>query len=283
MTPHPFALPVHLFRRFHAPALTAAALLVALPGAVHAQAEEGIEPPAAADSWKFSLGLGVVSQPRYPGSDRRDTRVLPIVGANYGRYFVGGLPGGGVQLGVGAVLLRAPQWSLGVGFGGGIGKARKESDDSRLRGLGDIDPTLRGSLFGSYSAGFLALRGNVSTDLAGKGQGTLASLEIGALWQPVARLTLGAGPGLTWADRKYTQTFFGIDAAQAAASQRAVYSPSGGINNLRFAVGAEYGVTPQWQLGVRATAARLQGDAGRSPITASRSQNTVAVFGSYRF
>jgi outer membrane protein len=250
--------------------------------AARAQAEESIEPPLS-DSWKFSVGLGAVSQAEFPGSDQRKTRVLPILGASYGRFFVGGLPGGGVPLGVGANLYQSGSWKFGMGLGGGFGKARKESDDSRLAGLGDIDNTPRAAVFGSYAADWLALRGNVSTDIGGKGQGTLASVELEGRYRLTPELMLSAGPGLTWADRKYTRTFFGIDLAQSVASGRAEYSAGSGLNSLRFSLGAVYSVTPQWQFGVRGSLGRLQGDAAESPLTFRAKQTDVGLFTSYRF
>jgi MipA family protein len=258
------------------------ASLTFAPTAARAQAEESIEPPLS-DSWKFSVGLGAVSQAKFPGSDQRKTRVLPILGASYGRFFVGGLPGGGVPVGVGASLYQDRNWTFGVGLGGGFGKARKESDDNRLAGLGDISNTPRAAVFGSYSTGWLALRGNVSTDIGGKGQGTLASVELEGRYRLTPELMLSAGPGLTWADRKYTQTFFGIDSAQSVASGRAEYSASSGLNSFRFSLGAVYSVTPQWQFGVRGSLGRLQGDAANSPLTFRAKQADAGLFTSYRF
>ena len=247
-----------------------------------AQAEESVE-PSPTDAWKFSVGAGVVTVPKYPGSDRYKVRALPILGASDGRYFVGGLPGGGVPLGVGALIVRDPAWSLGVGLGGGLGKARKESDDSRLHGLGDIDQALRASVFGGYAQRGYALRGNVATDVSGKGQGTLASIELEGRYALTSQLMLSAGPGLTWADRKYTQTFFGIDSAQSAASGRATYRAGSGLDSVRVSLGIEYAPAPRWKVGVRGSIGRLEGDAADSPITVDKKQNTVAVFGSYQF
>lgn len=251
-------------------------------GLAMAQAEESVE-ASPTDAWKFSVGAGVVTVPKYPGSDQYKVRALPILGASYGRYFVGGLPGGGVPLGVGALIVRDPAWSLGVGLGGGLDKARKESDDSRLHGLGDIDQALRASVFGGYAQRGYALRGNVATDVSGKGQGTLASLELEGRYALTSQVMLSAGPGLTWADRKYTQTFFGIDSAQSAASGRATYRAGSGLNSVRLSLGIEYAPAPRWKVGVRGSVGRLEGDAADSPITVDKKQNTVAVFGSYRF
>jgi hypothetical protein len=72
--------------------------------AARAQAEEGIEPPLS-NSRKPSVGLGAFSHAKGPGSDQRKTRVGRILGAGYGRFSIGALPGAGYSV--------APQWQFG--------------------------------------------------------------------------------------------------------------------------------------------------------------------------
>lgn len=272
--------------QFHLPKFplhrgAAAAVLLAVMACAHAQDVDPLEVPPAG-GWKFTAGAGVVSGPEYPGSDQQKTRVVPLLGASYGRFFIGGMPGGG-PLGVGAYLLRDRNWQLGVGLGGGIGKVRKESDDSRLAGLGDIKSTTQASVFGSYRLGWAALRGTVSTDIGGKDQGTHASLELEGRYALLPALTLTGGPGLTWTDRKHAQTFYGVSAAQSASSGKPQYSADGGISNLRLSVGLDYGISRQWSLGTRVTAGKLRGSAADSPITRDASPVSVGVFSAYRF
>ena len=237
----------------------------------------------ASDSWKFSAGLGLMTQPKYPGSADNKTSLLPMLSANYGRYFIGGLPGAGVPAGVGAFLVQDPRWRVGVGLGLNLDKPRKESDSARLQGMGDIDATALGSVFASYSDSWWKLGGNVVTDLGGKDQGTRVSIDLEARYSPMDRLQLTAGPGLTWADSKYTQTFFGVDAAQSARSGLPGYTAKSGINAVSFNIGASYQLTSQWGLGARFTASSLRGDAADSPITEKKSQNSFGVFANYRF
>lgn len=235
------------------------------------------------DGLQFSAGVGVISQPEYPGSGDRETRGLPVLSATYGRYFLGGVPGAGVPFGVGAYLVQDGPFRLGVGLGGQLSKPREEGDSPRLRGLGDIDRTALGSVFGSYSFDWLTLRSAVITDIGGDDQGTRVSFDVEAKYSPLPKLLLSAGPGLTWADDKYTQKYFGITAQQSASSGLAAYTPKGGINTVRFGVGATYLLTSQWSLGARATAASLRGDARDSVITEKSSQNTYGLFANYRF
>ncbi len=235
------------------------------------------------DSWRFSAGLGVVSQPKYPGSDQRRTSVLPLLSANYGRYFIGGTPGAGVPFGVGALLVRDTHWRLGVGLGYDFEKPRKESDSSRFTGLGDVDRTALGSLFGGYEDRWWAVRGNVRTDIGGKHEGTLATLELEGRWAVDEQLMLSAGPSVTWADSNYMRTFYGVSASQSASSGLPTYSTSSGIETVRLNLGAAYRLTPSWSLGARLSFGTLHGEAASSPITEKKQQNTFGLFANYRF
>jgi len=232
--------------------------------------------------WNISLGAGVVSLPEYPGSGSNETRALPLVNVRYKRFFLGGAPGSGSPAGLGAYLYENRSWNIGVVVSGDVQKPREESDDARLRGLGDIDGTARAGLFASYRLGRFSLRGSASSDVGGKGQGTIASLDAEATFRPLPKLTLSAGPGVTWGNRSYMQKFFGIDADQAARSGFAPYAADSGASLARLSFGAQYELTPQWSLGSRITAARLLGDAADSPIVEDKNQNTFALFVIYR-
>jgi outer membrane protein len=235
------------------------------------------------EQWQFTLGAGVLSRPLYPGSDRSKTFALPIFSATYGRYFFGSLPGSGIPAGLGAYLYRDEHWRLGVALGADLTSPRKEGDDPRLHGLGDIKGTERASVFAAYTYQWLSLRGALSQDIGGKHQGTLASLDLRGEYRPSDRLTLFAGPGITWADSKHTQTFYGVDATQSAASGLPQFTAKSGVESLRLNVGADYRLTPQWTVGALASAGTLRGDAANSPITVRKTQDTFAVFARYRF
>jgi outer membrane protein len=184
--------------------------------------------------WRVAVGAGVANLPKYPGSGATQTRPLPLVSVRYGRFFIGGVPGAGTPAGLGVYLHENEHWSIGLAVGGDVIKPRKESDDVRLRGLGDISSTARGGVFGSYTLDWFTLRGSVLSDLGGNHAGTLASLDAEARYSPTNQLTLSAGPGLAWANTEYMQAFFGVNAAQAAHSSFAEYSPKSGIALVRL-------------------------------------------------
>jgi outer membrane protein len=239
--------------------------------------------PASADTWNLSVGVGALHEPRYPGSGEMRTTAVPLFSAARGRFFMGTAQGTGVPFGIGAHVLQGDAWRVGVALGGDPRKPRQESDSPRLRGLGDIDGTALASVFAGYGGRWFEVRGAALTDIGGQDHGTRVSLGLAGRFSPSANLVLSAGPGLTWADRKYTQTFFGIDAEQSARSGLAAYSPGGGAHSARFTLGADYRLSPNWALGSRVTTSRLRGDARTSPITEREHQTSFTAFATYHY
>jgi outer membrane protein len=217
-----------------------------------------------ASDWKVGIGLGAINVPRYPGSRNDYRHVVPAISLGYGRFFLGGLPGGASTLGLGAYLARTEHFQFGVSVGGEVRKPREASDDPILRGWGDIARTERGAAFANYNIDWFNVHGYVSTDIGGKHEGTIASLSFDGRIHPLPKLTLSAGPEVLWGDSKYTQTFFAISAAQAAIADTSPYVVKSGINMVRFGVGADYFLTQHWMLGAHVAYGKLQGDAVRT-------------------
>jgi outer membrane protein len=267
-----------------------AAFLLALVTAAPAAAQEDpvIAPEnkaaAAETRWRVSVGAGVISAPKFPGSDTQRTLALPFVGASlsYGRFFIGGDPAAGSAGGIGMRLYTDRRWRLALGLSADLGH-RKESDDPRLTGLGDVDRTASAFVAGSYTYAWLTTRLRVATDVLGHDQGTLARLDMMARHRSGDRWIVFAGPGVTWADRRYTQTFFGVDADQSARSGLPQFQAGAGWNSTRVSFGANYRIDARWNVGGFASLARLQGDAADSPITEDRWQRSIGVFLTYRF
>lgn len=238
---------------------------------------------AAPQEWRFTVGIGAAYQPKYPGSDSNKAYAVPVVSAGHGRFFIGGVPDTGIPVGAGLFLVQQEKWRVGLGVGRQISKPRKESDSRRLRGLGDVDQTTLGALFASYTDDWYAIRANVVTDLEDNGQGTRASVDVEGRYKVTPNLMLSAGPGATWADSDFTETFFGIDESQSRRSGRKQHSVSSGLYSVNFSVGANYKIDPNWSVRARFNAVSLKGDAEDSPITESKSQNSAVLFTTYSF
>jgi outer membrane protein len=254
-----------------------------VPSAAAEEQDESGVPDPFSNKWKFILGGGVVNGARYPGSRYNFTRGLPLVSVNYGRFFIGAVPGGGAPAGAGAYLLHTEHWAIGVDIGGDSRKPRRASDDPILRGWGDIKSTVRGGMFASYTRDWLSVRGAISDDLGGHHEGVLASFAVEAKYHATQHLTLSIGPEVTWVNTQYANTFFGINASQSAIAGIAAYRVKSGINTLGGSAGATYMLTDHWSLGAHVGYGKLQGDAANSPVTTDMTQRIYGAFFMYRF
>jgi outer membrane protein len=240
--------------------------------------ESGSRKPT--DGWDITVGAGAASLPKYPGSDEQKTRALPVVAIRYGRFFLGGGSGSGGSPGggLGVYMYEDDRWRVGAMLSAGAFKARKESDDRRLRGLGDIDGTTRAGAFANYKLGWLSADLSPSSDVGDKRQGTIVKFGLDANWPLSKQLMLGAGPEVTWANGEYTQTLFGIDAQQSMRSGRAQYRAGGGINSVGVAIHARYRFDDHWGAGAFVSTSRLQGRCKGQPDRAGQNPQRIRSF-----
>lgn len=235
------------------------------------------------DGWRYSLGFGVFETPKYPGAGTSHFQPAPLVGVGYGRFFFGSVADASVPFGLGAYLYRDSHFRLGVALSYDLVNPRKASDDARLSGLPDIDRTAHATVFASYNLDWLSIVGAVSQDIAGKHEGTTASLDLLGKYSPINGVTLTAGPGVTWGSSQYNETFFGVNAESSARSGLPTYTAGSGISAVRLSAGVNYALNRHWNLGARVVATRLPGTVGDSPIVEKKTQMTYGVMVNYAF
>jgi outer membrane scaffolding protein for murein synthesis (MipA/OmpV family) len=256
-------------------------------GTVDAMADESTSSAnpnsLSTDAWHFTVGGGILSLPEYPGASDRKFEPLPLLGASDGRFFIGTVPDANTPLGMGLYLYRDSHWQVAALLSYDFIQPRDQSDDARLQGLGDISRTAHAGLFGSYSVDWFTVRGSVLTDILGKHEGTVATLGLEGKYQPVDRLTLSAGPGLTWGSSQYNRTFYGVDTGQSARSGLPEYAPDSGVASVNFSVKANYRLSNRWGVGATVVASELRGDVADSPIVEKKTQVTYGLFSSYQF
>lgn len=231
--------------------------------------------------WKGMVGLAVGSKPEYPGARDNEATVAPIGRLTYDRYFIGAVAG--IGPGVGAYLYRDRNFSASLGLAHNLGDIRKESDNARLQGLGDIKGTTWAGVGGEYRNDWLKAELGIASDIGGKDLGTLATLSVMGVYRPTSRLELSAGPRVVYGSGNYLRTVYGVDAAQSGASGLAGYRPKAGVVENALDLGASYQLSQQWVIGARASLARLAGDAADSPIVEKKAQNRAGVYLGYRF
>ena len=233
--------------------------------------------------WHFNLGLGVMVMPKYPGANTHKADVLPIVGATNGRFFVGAGPDSPSPFGVGVYLFKSEHFRVGTDVSYDFISPRKASDDSRLRGLGDVYRTAHASIFASYDIAWLTAKANIATDIGGKDEGTVGTFDVLGKYEPIPGVSISAGPGLTYGSSQYMETFYGVTGAQSARSGLQERSASGGLSTIRFSFNTNYKISEHWGLGTQIAISRLTGDAADSPIVRSKNQLGLGVFANYRF
>lgn len=211
------------------------------------------------EDWQFSVGAGVMYSPDYEGSDDYDVGFMPNVEVVWNDQ---------ISLSIDGLLIDAVQTeNLTLGFGLGIAEGRDESDNVALKGLGDIDSSVSGILYGSYEWNYLEFGATFDQDLGSGHEGATLELEAN-LMVPVIddKLMIMIGPDATWASEDYMQSFFGISSTQASNSAYSKYDVGAGFKNVGLHVMAEYRFTDTVSLNAITQYSKIIGDAADSPI-----------------
>lgn len=236
--------------------------------------------PAASQSvedhqFVLDLGAGVLSKPRYPGSDQAIFLPYPLIAAT--RFY---LPGYGQVDGGDDTrrLVIYPSFNY-------IGR-RNSADSSDLKGLNDVDWSLEAGLGVSYRYDFIRGFAEIRQGFNGY-SGQVAQFGIDLIGNPSDQLELRFGPRAGWGSQSYMETYFGITSKEAANSPvfDSSYKANAGFDTLGLAGSASYDLTDRWKLHVLAGWDRLIGDAGNSPIVKQGSDNQYYAGAgmSYRF
>jgi outer membrane protein len=264
-------------------ALLAGAL--ALLAASAAQAQAQTQTDDASSDWTV-FGWSVTG--------RLSVRVAPdYIGAK--TYSVG--PGGSISFHRPGSQPRfhAPDDSFSVqlfgdrAFSGGfVMRGRSARDqDKNLQGVHTLDRAWEPGVYAEWwPAEALRVHGELRRGVAGN-QAWSGDLAADAVHDDPKWL-LSIGPRLHLGDSRFTQTYFDVTAADAAASPHGItsYSASGAFVSAGAIASAEYRVRPRWSLMGDVGYQRLLGDAAKSPLVArlgSPDQFTAALGVRIRF
>jgi len=82
---------------------------------------------------------------------------------------------------------------------------------------------------------------------------------------------------------RYTQTFFGVTDAQAAASRFQPYAVKGGFDSAKVSAAWTYSFSPRWSVHTEGGMARLLGASANSPIVQSKNNYFAITALTYRY
>jgi outer membrane scaffolding protein for murein synthesis (MipA/OmpV family) len=230
--------------------------------------------------WRIEAGAAVESRPSYEGSKTYRELGGPMIDVRYRDIaFVS------VGDGLGVNLIRGENYRAGITIGYDLGRLARD-DLTHLKGLGDISAAPVVKLFGSYaiSKDFpLVLRADVR-QFVGGADGLAGDLDA---YVPLPgsseTLAMFAGPSVTFANRLFMQTVFGVSPNQALASGYPDYLAHGGAKSAGFGFSATRFIEKHWLINADVAVNRLLGSASESPITQTKIQSVLAVSVAYRW
>lgn len=256
-----------------------------LPGAVLALLAT---PTLAADQPQgnvLTLGGGVDVSPRYSGSDKSRVSAAQVVDyAMANGFFV--------------------STTRGIGYGNSFGKldynaalsyraGRKDRDVSSdsiasgsddLRGMGDI----KGSAIVVPGLGYrvtdwltVQLQAEVPVSERDNGEAVHFGIASPLYTSPKNALTLALTG--SWGSSKYVQTYYGVNAAQSAASGFARHDAGSGIYAYSLNLDWTHKLTSRWSLLAAAGVTQLTGEAGDSPIVQRKTSPVGSLKVTYSF
>lgn len=239
-------------------------------------------------------GIGITSAPRYRGSDRQETDPVALVQVQWSNgIFVSGLSAG-MHLSASPTLEFGPLLAIEPGRNasgaqklsgiGGVGLAAPGADLQQRPRFTDIDSALQGGAFlNRYLDESLRLTSSVLYGAGNNHNGLLLNAGIQKFIQVAPHHAVTLSAGATWANRRYTQDYFGVNGASTAGPDAAAYRPSGGIRDIQFTVNWNWELSNLWLLTSQLSLNRLMGPAADSPLTDRRNNATVRTGLVYRF
>jgi len=237
-------------------------------------------PPAPAD-WIVTIGAEVRAIPAWPGAP---TSLYGISGMPL--FYIrkpGDLPfffGARDSFGF-------PLFDYGPFQAGPVGRLvypRYASSYPQLAGFGDVNWAVQLGGFAQYwPTPWLRLRGELRQGI-GAETGLTGDLFADAV-VPLGQFRLSGGPRVTFQTAAAISPYFGITAAQSAASTVSglpalpVYNTSGGVYSYGAGGQLEYFWNPQWSTHALVEYERLTGSAANSPLVTMRGSPNQFTFG----
>ena len=267
------------------------AMALALP--VSSMAQLRLPPPSPDSNdggFTWSLGASVNNGPSYAGSAERSTGVRPVIGLEVGRFTLSSGGGGSLldfdidarDSGLTARLFQMDNFRLSGGLR--LDGGRKGQEDPILRGLPDVERTLRGRLSAIYDFNkHASLRSTLSQDLLDKQGG--ATLQTSARYEFLIspRTEVGFALGFTLADATYMRSYMGVPASAAGTTTALpAYQPSGGMHSTHLGLEVKTLVSDRWVLFGGVGYSQLRGDARRSPLAVKPDSYSVSLGLAYR-
>ena len=252
------------------------------------------QPENDSEEWSFRVGGGAIWAPAFSGSSDYQLMIVPSIRLNYGATFFASL-----EQGIGYNFEINSEWTAGplikFDFGrdaDGNSPFRVSGSKSKaLVGFKDIDSTIQVGVFAQFDRDSWSTKIELLQGMNGH-EGLIADISIdykiqlgGSEAQPGPPLFITTGPRLRWADADYTNTYYGITAADSLGSGLPTYTAAGGVTSFGWGFSVVMPLSQQMAIVGFAGIDKLVGDAADSPLIIQRgseNQFSGGVFLSYK-
>lgn len=235
--------------------------------------------PAAGDS--LTLGAGLAYVPEYTGAKKSRVVPVPYLERTYDNgIFLSTMRGIGYQTDVSGVNL-----SAALSYGGARADHKRNVFDGSdaLKGMGDIQGAAQVVLGASYQLGTVGLSLGTTQNLAHREHGATYTLGASTQLYTTASDQVGLSLSTEYADKKHMQTYFGVTAAQSAASGYKAYTAKGGFSNVTAGVNWNHVLDKNWSVHTALGVSHLTGDAADSPLTKRKTSPVLMTGVAYKF
>lgn len=258
-----------------------------LPGAVVALAAASASGPAIAGEgafgwmsgdWYLTVGVTGMVAPSFEGSKEYMLSALPLVSlGKVGPEARFASRNDNISLGL------IDDGDVRAGLVGKIIFGRDSEDE--IEGLSDVDwGAEAGGFFEFYPTDWMRARAEVRQGIRSH-SGVVADLAIDAFYDVTPGVRLSGGPRVSFATADFFDTYYGVNAQEAAASGLGEYDPGSGIESTGVGGAVTWKATDRVTASVFAEYARLMGPAADSTIVKERGspdQVTVGLSTTYR-
>ncbi|MGO4837065.1 MipA/OmpV family protein [Rhizobiaceae sp. 2RAB30] len=172
---------------------------------------------------------------------------------------------------------------------GAVGKIVFERAADAADDLAGLAPVQWGAEVGGfaevYPTDWLRVRGELRRGIRAH-DAIVGDIAVDAFVDVTPTVRVSGGPRLSVATSDYFETYYGVDAAQSAASGLSVYDPGGGLRAVGVGGAVTWKTTDKITTSLFGEYARLQGPAAASSLVKERgspNQFLLGLSGTYRF
>jgi outer membrane protein len=231
--------------------------------------------------WYLKVGAAGFTAPKFEGDDAYEITFSPIISlgkvGDEARYTS---RNDNISLGL------IDTGAFRAGIAGKFVPSRDDGDSSDLAGL---DPIRSGVEVGGfaefYPTDWLRVRGELRRGFRAH-EGVVGSVAVDAFADITPEVRVSGGPRLSFASADYFDAYYGVSAAESAASGLSPYSPGSGMKSVGVGGAIDWKTTEKLTTSVFAEYSRLTGPAADSSLVRERgspNQYMLGVSATYEF